>query len=550
MKKTFKALKFPIVFLLLISFIACDKDFNTIDSDVLGEGNASFLTDSLELPIVVYNKKLDSLQINNLSANLLGVFNDPDFGKTTASIVTQITPNAASLTENFGVNPVIDSVVINIPYFSTITGVDSNNSNIQTYALDSLYGNNSAPVKLSIYQNNYFLRDFDPSGNVSSVQNYYSKTEVLDDATRNYALNGSQQIDFDNHLGELIYENNNFTNNSEAIELWNITSTDTTITYAAPALRICFDGEVDDDADEIEFWQQTIVAKNGSPDISSANNFKNYFRGLYFKTEAIDNDGNMILMNLASTGANITIYYSKGEEGTRIQDSYVLNFTGNRLNVFKNEFFAPLINGNKDEGDETLYLKGLEGSMAVVDLFPTEEALENFKNQFLDANGNQKALINEAYLIVFEDDDMLTNPIDQNGNSYHKYDRIFAYDIKNNSVTIDYLNDFTENQTNPLISKILHLGQREESGKYKIRITEYLNNIIQNNSTNYQIGLVLSNNVNVTSSSEILNSNDDVTAVPMASIISPRGTILHGSNSLTVEKQLKFKVFFTKSKAN
>ena len=258
----------------------------------------------------------------------------------------------------------------------------------------------------------------------------------------------------------------------------------------------------------------------------------------------------MILMNLASTGANITIYYSKGEEGTRIQDSYVLNFTGNRLNVFKNEFFAPLINGNKDEGDETLYLKGLEGSMAVVDLFPTEEALENFKNQFLDANGNQKALINEAYLIVFEDDDMLTNPIDQNGNSYHKYDRIFAYDIKNNSVTIDYLNDFTENQTNPLISKILHLGQREESGKYKIRITEYLNNIIQNNSTNYQIGLVLSNNVNVTSSSEILNSNDDVTAVPMASIISPRGTILHGSNSLTVEKQLKFKVFFTKSKAN
>ena len=96
----------------------------------------------------------------------------------------------------------------------------------------------------------------------------------------------------------------------------------------------------------------------------------------------------------------------------------------------------------------------------------------------------------------------------------------------------------------------MHLGQREESGKYKIRITEYLNNIIQNNSTNYQIGLVLSNNVNVTSSSEILNSNDDVTAVPMASIISPRGTILHGSNSLTVEKQLKFKVFFTKSKAN
>ena len=109
-----------------------------------------------------------------------------------------------------------------------------------------------------------------------------------------------------------------------------------------------------------------------------------------------------------------------------------------------------------------------------------------------------------------------------------------------------------------LSSKIFSLGQREEStGKYKIRITEHLNNIIQNDSTNYQLGLVLSNNVNVTSRAITLNSTDDVTAVPTVSIISPRGTILYGSNDAIdaidvngENKKLKLKVFFTELKEN
>ena len=67
MKKTFKALKFSTVFLLcLASFIACDKDFSVIESDVLGNEIANFYTDSLVLPISAYNKKLEALQINNL----------------------------------------------------------------------------------------------------------------------------------------------------------------------------------------------------------------------------------------------------------------------------------------------------------------------------------------------------------------------------------------------------------------------------------------------------------------------------------------------------
>ena len=546
MKKTLKALKFPSVFLLMLStFIACDKDFSVIESDVLGIDNANFYIDSLVLPINAYNKKLDTVQINNLPSNLLGVFNDLEFGKTNASIITQITP--ASYSEDFDINPIIDSVVINIPYFSTITGTNAENTDAADYKIDSLYGNIDATFKLKIYQNNYYLRDYDPSDVDFGTQKYYSRTENLADPTHNYTSNGNQEIDFDNHLGELLYENDEFKHSAGYIELWNVTETDTTITYNAPALRILFDSNNTNDADAIAFWQQTIVDKHDDAVLSNANNFKNYFRGLYFKTEAIGDDGSMALMNLFASDANITIYYTKGEETDRTQDEYVLNFSGNVLNTYVNAFNVTLEDGDKDNGDETLYLKGLEGSMAVVDLFPTDEDVQNFKDQFRDSEGNQTKFINEAHLVIYEDETKVINTEDAYGDVYHKFDRIYAYDIKNNTTTLDYqIDPFEDND--PIVSKIFSLSQRSTEGKYKIRITEHLNNIIQNDSTNYKLGLVLSNNVNVTATSEVLNSTDDVTAIPSMSTITPRGTILHGSNAIDVDKRLELKVFFTASK--
>ncbi|SHI66477.1 DUF4270 domain-containing protein [Algibacter luteus] len=546
MKKTLKALKFPSVFLLMLStFIACDKDFSVIESDVLGIDNANFYIDSLVLPINAYNKKLDTVQINNLPSNLLGVFNDLEFGKTSASIITQITP--ASYSEDFDINPIIDSVVINIPYFSTVTGTNAENTDAADYKIDSLYGNIDATFKLKIYQNNYYLRDYDPSDVDFGTQKYYSRTENLVDPTHNYISNGNQEIDFDNHLGELLYENDEFKHSAGYIELWNVTETDTTITYNAPALRILFDSNNTNDADAIAFWQQTIVDKHDDAVLSNANNFKNYFRGLYFKTEAIGDDGSMALMNLFASDANITIYYTKGEETDRTQDEYVLNFSGNILNTYVNAFNVTLEDGDKDNGDETLYLKGLEGSMAVVDLFPTDEDLQDFKDQFRDSEGNQTKFINEAHLVIYEDETKVINTEDAYGDVYHKFDRIYAYDIKNNTTTLDYqIDPFEDND--PIVSKIFSLSQRSTQGKYKIRITEHLNNIIQNDSTNYKLGLVLSNNVNVTATSEVLNSTDDVTAIPSMSTITPRGTILHGSNAIDVDKRLELKVFFTASK--
>lgn len=571
MKKIFKALKFPIVLLLvLLSFIACDKDFNIIESEVLGADNTNFSTGVDTINAIAYNKRVDAVQINNLPSYLLGVFNDPEYGKTTASIVTQLTPTTASLNEDFGINTTLDSVIINIPYFSSIKRIDEDGNT--EYQLDSLYGNPDLEYKLTIYKNNYFLRDFDPFGEVNSSQNYYSKAEDNPELLNNYALNGSQNINFDVHKGEVIIDTV-FAPSTKPIILTTGEGTDKIVTSFAPAFRYSINPETQKGADQLNFWKQAIVLKGGSDDLSSANNFRNYFRGFYLKSEPIDDNGNMILMNLASSEANVTLYYTKGDTSSRTSDQFVMNFSGNTLNTFNNEFIKTIEGGDATNGDETLYLKGMEGSMAVVNLFGTEDSDNNMVPDELDdllmdyrktdANGDfikdssgnyvLKRLLNEAHLIIYEDGNEIVNTVDDNGDSYHKYDRIYAYDIENNTPTLDYQIDPTQNNE-PFFSKTFSLGQRvsnssSDPGKYKIRLTEHLNNIIQRDSTNYQIGLVLSNNVNFTNNSEILNG-DDVTGIPAATILSPRGTILKGSNEANGDERLLLKVFFTELKDN
>lgn len=579
MKKIIKAFKFPFTLLFVfLCLMACDKDFSVLESDVLGEENSRFKTDTVSFQIAAYNKNIEGVQINSLSSNLLGVYNDPAYGQTIASIITQLTPASVSPAPDFGVNPVIDSVIVTIPYFSRTTGTDTAGNTTYTI-LDSLYGKkpNEAikPFKLSIYENKYFLRSFNPSGTLGETQRYYSKADGTINTTDNFALNGNSTINFDNHIGETIFSGE-VTPSSNSIRLDTKNTEGTVVTeYVAPALRLKLLNTA--------FWKTTIIEKQDNIVLSNLDNFNNYFRGLYFKTEALGTDGSMVLLNLASTGANITIYYSKDTDvaGVKTQATYVLRFFGNTLNTFINNYNSTyktaIANVNNTIGDEKLYLKGQEGSMAVVDLFSgmvdytdnngittSIPALEAFKKTYRttlpngeykkDTFGNYvlKRLINDAQLIVTEDPLMPTFGVDENDDAYHKYDRVYAFDIENNRPLIDYYSQ-TLNTTVPYFSNAFHLGLRftndSNISKYKIHLTEHLNNILISDLTNTKIGLVMSNNVNIISNALLLNSPDDITAVPTTSVILPRGSIMYGTGTnVPSNRKMKLKVFYSESK--
>ncbi|TBV28123.1 DUF4270 domain-containing protein [Meridianimaribacter sp. CL38] len=530
MKKIKFALKYIAILTVLISsFIACDKDFASIDSDIINGDNAThFNSSQIQYDVIAYNKKLPPVQTNNLPVNPFGVYNDPVYGRTTASFVTQL--NISTLDPDFGENIELDSVVLTIPYFSTATEVNSDGST--SYKLDSLYSNNY--IDLSIYESNYFLRDFDPTSEFDITQRYYS----------NASTSSSDLINPVEFEGQLLYFEENFQPSPDQIVLKeeNEDGEMEISDRLQPALRIKLDNA---------YWQEKILDKEGEPELTNQNNFSDYFRGLYFKAEAVGGDGNFLLLNLASSNANITLHYTKdpiSDDGDRIASTYTIDFSGNRFNILENEYTIPLDDGDAVNGDEKLYLKGGEGSMAIINLFNGDE---NGDSPELEEFKSNNWLINEANLVFYVDQDMMI------GDNETEPDRVYLYDLKNQTPLIDYYYDLT-NTTYPLLSKANHLGalQREDTGsddlgkgiKYKIRITEHINNILLNDSTNVKLGLTVSSNVdfeNNTVQYSFQTDDEDFNRIPGSSIICPEGTVLFGNNTTNEEKKVYLEIFYT-----
>lgn len=532
--KSFKSffLQLFVIVILVAALNSCEKEFVSLDSDVVNNNIATnFSTNNQRYDIKAYTRVLDPVQTSNLPIYALGVYNDPVYGQTTSSILTQVISSAA-INPNFGVNPILDSVVITIPYFSRSVGITENNS--AEYELDSVFGNN--PFKLSIYESNFFLRDFDPNLGLNARQDYFSNgntslSENISQSDLEYNL--LKEID------SVIPENRLIVLTNEEGEVRE------TLT---PAIRILMTAP-----DELNFWKTKILDKQGEPELSNRSNFVNYFRGMYFKAEPISDSGSYALLNLNQVNANVTLFYKRDpfiEGNDRENATFSLNFNGNRVNLVDNTPLFPIPDGNANTGDEQLFLKGSQGSVAVLELFERDEngnseLLTQLRNTFNDpVTGKRKRLINEANLVVY---------VDAAGSSNLALPRrLYLYDLNNKRALLDYLLD-TNNNTFPEVSVANHLGPLQKDpdvpngGQYKFKITQHINNIIFNDSTNVRLGLAVSGNVNLETSNQyrVLTTNEIVKNAPVSTLITPRSAVLHGNQSPIEEKRLYLEIFYT-----
>ncbi|SDG66231.1 DUF4270 domain-containing protein [Winogradskyella thalassocola] len=574
MKKNKIALQILSIGLIVLSFSACDDDFVSLESDLINSGVATnFDIDSDKYDVVAYTKALAPVQTNRLGLTTLGIYDDA-YGRTTSSFVTQLTPITYNPT--FGDEAKIDSVVVTLPYFSTATGIDDD-GNI-TYTLDSVIskGENYNNIKLRIFENNYFIRDFDPSAGFNEEQAYYSdQTASSSETISTTALEGAELtfVDYDNDTGSIMtVVNNEIDINDKGYSLKDVNELDengdkTLLLNQSPGIRIML---------EPSFWEDKILAKEGDPVLSNLNNFTEYFRGLYFKAEAVNDDGSFLVLNTGSTNnANITIYYSKltasTTDGADIRDNstYVLNFGSNKINFLVNDFTLPIDNGDSDAGDSRIYLKGGQGAIAGIKLFDgyDDEAgmtkFDKFRNDFVNLNPeddtfeSSKRLVNEANLVFYVDRDQLDL---LNEDPENEPNRLYLYDVPNKTPLIDYYLDVT-NTALPSFSKIRHLGalQRVDDEpsskgvKYKLKITEHINNLLLRDSTNVELGLAVSLNVNIEDPSVSFSQNkvqtvDDLDlTVPVSSILTPRGTILYGNNTPESDqsKRVYLEIYYT-----
>jgi hypothetical protein len=163
-----------------------------------------------------------------------------------------------------------------------------------------------------------------------------------------------------------------------------------------------------------------------------------------------------------------------------------------------------------------------------------------------------RRLINEANLVFYVDRDALDMA---NEDPDNEPNRIYLYDVDNKLPLTDYYLD-ANIASLPSSSLINHLGplQRVDDEldgngiKYKIRITEHINNLLLRDSTNVELGLSISANVNLEElllQRKVLDSDNEDFTVPVSSILSPRGTILHGNNTENESKRVYLEIYYT-----
>jgi len=206
-------------------------------------------------------------------------------------------------------------------------------------------------------------------------------------------------------------------------------------------------------------------------------------------------------------------------------------------------------------GDDKLYLKGGEGSLAVLKLFGPDlfgadgtTGSPNGVADELDIIRKSGWLINEANLVFNIDAAAMTN-------SYEP-ERIYLYDFNNSRPVMDYYLDGSSSAIFKK-SKLIFDGNinKDATSKrgltYKIRITNHIRNLIKNaDAKNVNLGIVVTEDITIDNSNKLRTANAFLLQAPKASVMNPLGTILYGGKSTSInpleDKRLKLEIYYTK----
>ena len=567
MKKSF--LKISSLLFLFVLLISCDKDFNSLDSEVIGDDHFDLeLYD--EATVVAYSKATGVVQTNNLPLNALGIYKNDFFGTTKAHFVTQV--ELGSENPSFGFNPIIDSVYLYVPYFTELKSTETSGERV--YELDSIYGNaETGKFRLKVLENGYYLRDLDPEDNLQSSQKYFND----DKATKIDPFKGSELLNNSSNVAQ----NDQFYFSKKELYIYKTNGA---------GLYVDSNGAVLSDQNNVtlrvikerktpgmwldlknSFFQQKILDAASTANLFSNNAFKNYFRGLLFEVEEINPDQGALAV-LDFSKAELKILYKAASEAvsvenptpTRTRRTFSLKMGYNASTTLRNnsinlleynnstEYDAGLAGSNEVLGSDRLYVKGGNGSVAFIDLFtPTE--LETLRNNIATKNW----LINDAKLTFYIDKSKMLN-------EDNEPERIYIYDATNNMVIADYTFD-SSSGFNPKNNKLVFGGiiERETEDpkrgiKYTIRLTEHIKRILKADSNgefqdNIKIGVSVTESINLVSSAKLkapISANGvQISDIPLASILNPLGTVLFG-NVVTdpddEDKKLKLSIYFTK----
>jgi hypothetical protein len=202
--------------------------------------------------------------------------------------------------------------------------------------------------------------------------------------------------------------------------------------------------------------------------MTTADVFKNFFRGLYICAEPSRNNGSLVNFTLTNALSGIQLYYKDNGTARRfsfiIRDPEVTRFSVYEHNyeIGNTDFVNQVLHNNTSLGEKMLYVQSMGGVKTKI-TFPHIKALKD-KNM----------VVNKAELVI-------TNI----GEDLHLYPppvRLGIYGINSAGVSVVIPDDFN----------ITYFGGSYDAakGEYRFRITKYINEIIQRDNFQTTIYLV------------------------------------------------------------
>ena len=325
------------VFLFGGLMVSCNSDSDDLGKNLF-DGN-SVTGNQVSYDLVAYNinngdvVRADSYALQRAT---LGAFTEGQFGTQKSAYVTQV--RLSKYAPDFGTNPVVDSVVLEIKPQYDVTTKAVTTTNVT-------HGGQAAKQTLTKYEAVKY-------GNPAATMNI-DVHEIATDlgAVGTEKLSNSTVTTSGVPLGTKAFSGNVY-----AVSI-NKTSDNTNLLTREAGVRIQLDKN---------YFRDKIANKSGATELSNESNFINYFKGL--KISVRENDG--YLINFAPNEVTMTMYYtSGGKSNTFSFDLGSSNVHFNQISYNRSSTFNTVMaNINSTNGDPLLYMQGMGGPGAGIKL--------------------------------------------------------------------------------------------------------------------------------------------------------------------------------------
>ena len=584
-------LYFFVSFLFATVIISCNKDYHPVGIDLFED--QTLRTKTKNIPAFTFQESINQVQTNVQPLAQLGMMNHPVFGKSEASIITQIAirPDLffGNLKQNFenqsdGSNPdIIDEeekvkeVFLEIPFFSNTNDTDNDG------VIDSLDADPNDPASNSDgdeltdiveFQSglNPLSSDSDGDGILDHNDNdnsaYDSENSVYDIDS----IYGNRNSEFTLQVHELTYYLNDYDplTNFQSSQIYYSNRDYYNEGFVGAKL---FDGKIKLNFDEIRFYydeddpdtpdidetsqvenrltprlripldpiffQEKLIDLEGTESLLSEISYQKEMRGLIIRGE---NFSDNLYMLLDIQNAEIKISYEFKDNNTQgtledltddtieiIERNFSLSLGSTFLNVLNNEIFESSI--NKRIADS-------KNNIPTDKLFIQSSRLHGkirlFSNEDPNVNQQLNSIRDENLLVnqanlIFHVDP--ETPVEQ-----YNAQRLYLFNLNNGAPMIDYFSDgstsnFGTNANKGVFGGKLELDENGNPSKYKFNITNHISNIIRNDSLNYDLGMTVTANIDTPFVISAINQDEDQEIrYPLASTLNPLGTVLIGSH--------------------